>query len=380
MTDPRRILPFVALLILLLLPAAAQQPGGQTKEDGLRLAGEFLIPAGTRIEALGPERFGGISGLAPLPGGRELLGISDDDHARIYRLEVSETSEGLRVTPVEAVPLQRGAGAPPRLDPEGIALTHTGTVLVSMEGFGTAALPPAILEYARDGRFIRQLPVPPRFVPNAGGRRTRGVRRNGGFESLTITPDHTRLFTANEIPLVQDGPADAFAASRIRIVEYALENGGYRPSREFAYELAALARPPFETGSALNGLVELLAVSGTELLALERGFIQMRGARIGVTSVRLYRISLDGATDVSSIERLADARDVRPVRKTLVQDFGTLAGRSLRLINQENFEGLAWIGEGDARRLLVVSDDNFSAVQVTAFLLLENGNTRLFAK
>ena len=362
------------LAFLLLGGAAAQHAAQQPADTGLRLAGEFLIPSGTRFDTFGPSRFGALSGIATLPGGCELLAISDDDEdPRMYRLRVSQGAKGLRVDPVRRIPLQRAEGAPPRLDPEGIALTRSGTVLVSSEGFATQPrIPPSILEYTQDGRFIRQLPVPPRFAPNPRGRQTTGTRRNGGFESLTFSPGFTRLFTANELPLLQDGPADAFTAgNRVRIVEYRAEGDSYRPARQFAYELAPLDRPEFDVGPSLNGLVELLAVSDTELLALERGFIQMRGVRLGVNRVRLFRISLEGATDVSTIDSLADPGGVRPVRKTLVQDFSMLPGLSLRLFNLENFEGLARIGDGKDRSLLMVSDDNFNALQVTAFLLLD---------
>ena len=248
-------------------------------------------------------------------------------------------------------------------------------MLISSEGFGLEPrLPPAILEYSRDGRFIRQLPVPPRVVPNARGPLRSGARRNGGFESLAMAADGSRFYTANELPLVQDGPDAPFTpGSRVRIVEYAADGKRYAPAREFAYELAPLDRPSSPYGLAINGLVELLAVSPTELLALERGFVQPKGVRFGVNRIRLFRISLDGATDVSKLESLDGRGDVTPVGKTLVQDFSRLAGRSLRLLNLDNFEGLAWVGAGEGadRALLTVSDDNFNALQVTAFLLLE---------
>jgi hypothetical protein len=66
------------------------------------------------------------------------------------------------------------------------------------------------------------------------------------------------------------------------------------------------------------------------------------------------------------------------VRKTLVQDFTRLSGLSLRLVNLENFEGLAWVGKGQGaeRSLLTVSDDNFNPLQVTAFLLLDRAAGR----
>ncbi|HVH55843.1 MAG TPA: esterase-like activity of phytase family protein [Vicinamibacterales bacterium] len=378
--DAMKLLYGLPLLVLPLLAVSAYPRVVATQANevsGLTLSGEFLIAPGARFAAIAPSRFGAISGLATLPGGCELLAISDDDvDSRFYRLRVSRTAQRLQVTPVQYIPLQRASGAPASLDPEGIALTRTGTVLISAEGAADVQprLPPAILEYAQDGRFIRQLRVPPQFVPNEGGPQTKGARNNGGFESLTVTPDFDRLFTANEIPLVQDGPADAYAkAQRVRILEYANERDGYRPVREFVYELSPLDRPSSGAGFSVNGVSELLAVNGTELFALERGFIQAAGSRIGINRIRLFRIWLDGATDVSSFDSLAGRDDVKPVRKTLVQDFSRLSGLSLRLLNLENFEGLAWVGpaNGEHRSLLAVSDDNFNPLQVTAFLLLE---------
>lgn len=372
---PRYGLPVI--LLLLFAVSSRQQIAAQSKEpSGLTLTGEFIIPPGTTFAAVAPSRFGAISGLATLPGGCDLLAISDDDvDSRLYRLRVSTTAQ-LRVAPVQYIPLERASGAPTSLDPEAIALTRTGTVLISSEGEGNVQprLPPAILEYEPSGRFIRQLPVPRRFVPNERGPLTNGVRPNGGFESLTVTPDFARLFTANELPLVQDGPADAFAErQRVRIIEYASGREGYRPSREFAYELSPLARPSSGSGFSINGVSELLAVNDTELLVLERGFIQAPGGRLGINRIRLFRISLDDATDISAIDSLAGRDDVKPVRKTLVQDFSQLRGLSFRLFNLENFEGLAWIGpaKGGHRSLLAVSDDNFNKLQVTAFLRLD---------
>ncbi len=363
----------------LLAVSALPPQEAQSAEAGLRLTGEFLIPPGTSFPDVAPSRFGAISGLATLPGGCELLAISDDDKdPRLYRLALNGAGGSMRIRPVQYIPLQAAAGAPATLDPEGIALTKAGTVTISSEGFGLEPrLPPAILEYTRDGRFVRQLPVPPRFVPNARGPLRTGTRRNGGFESLAASSDGSRIYTANELPLVQDGPDAPFTpGARVRIVEYATDGKTHAPAREFAYELAPLERPATPYGLAINGLSELLVVSPTELLALERGFVQPKGVRFGFNRIRLFRISLDGATDVSKIDALEGRTDVIPVRKTLVQDFSQLAGRSLRLFNLENFEGMAWVGagQGSDRTLLTVSDDNFNALQVTAFLLLETAS------
>jgi hypothetical protein len=363
----------VAVLALLGLVASPEtSPRGQ--ETGLRLAGEFLIPPKTPFRGIGPSSFGAISGLTTLPGGCELLAISDDHQdPRMYRLALSGSGASTRVRPVRHIPLGTAAGAPATLDPEGIALTKGGTVLISTEGMGNdPRLPPAILEYTQDGRFLRQLQVPPRFLPNERGPQRSGSRRNSGFESLAMAADGSRFYTASELPLVQDGPDAPFTPGRrIRIIEYVADGTSYAPGREFAYELAPLDEPAAPYGQAISGLVELLPLGPTELLALERGFVQAKGVPFGVNTIRLFRISLDGAMDVSTIDALGGRADVKPVEKTLVQDFSALRGRSLRLLNLENFEGMAWVGPGGQRSLLVVSDDNFNALQVTAFLLLE---------
>jgi hypothetical protein len=87
---------------------------------------------------------------------------------------------------------------------------------------------------------------------------------------------------------------------------------------------------------------------------------------------------LDGASDVASVDSLATAEGVTPVRKRLLLDLGDLAGLSPRLSSLDNFEGLAFgprLADGSAS-LLLVSDDNFDKTQVTSFLLLRVSRTR----
>jgi 3-phytase len=323
-------------------------------------------------------RFGGLSGMVSLGDGRELLAISDDSESpRVLRLRVTDTP-AWSLQQLGSIRLQPDDNAPARLDPEGIALTAEGHILISSEGISTAAvrLPPSITEYSPDGAYVRQLPVRARFVQNPVGTLTTGVRPNAGFESLTTTPDFAQLFTAAELSLLQDGDGDPFStAPRTRMLEYVQRGGTYHPAREFVYELDPLPRPAFRSGFAVNGLVELLALSQSELLALERAFVESQDKSATINRIRLFRISLDGATDVSGVDALSSAGRTTPVSKVLLSDLNELRGLSPRLANLDNFEGLAW-GPRDAngvRPLIVVSDDNFNASQVTAFLFLQPG-------
>jgi hypothetical protein len=352
-------------------PAYRSRPGSGS---GYTLAATYVLPAGEPIA----KQFNGVSGLAPLRDGHEMLAILDDrEQSRVYRIAMDWTAAGLNVTPLAAIPLQGGEGAPAGLDPEVIAISRDGHMLISSEGVGNVEprIPPALIEYGVDGRFIRQLPVRSRFLPNGTGPQTTGVRQNAGFESLAISPDFTRLFTATELPIVQDGTDDPFARGvHTRLLEYVADGRSYKPAREFAYELTPLETLTFTPRFTINGVVELLAVDGGDLLVLERGFAESIDRTLSMNRIRIFRISLDGATDVSGIDSLAGA-SFKAVRKTLVLDVNRVPGLTPRLEHLDNFEGMAWgpaASPGGERSLVIVSDDNQNPRQVTAFLLFEH--------
>ena len=322
------------------------------------------------------RRIGGLSGLAPIGDGRELLAVSDDrDHPRVFRLRISNKAGRLQVATAGVIYLQASPAAPSMLDPEAIAVTRDGHMLITSEGMGNeeTRAPPAVIEYGSDGQFIRQFLVRPRYSPTSTGPMTSGARDNAGFESLTMASDFSRFFTGTELPLVQDGDDDSFkAGARSRLLEYVNTGSSFEPRREFAYEIEPLARPDFDVGRAVNGLVELLSLGGDALLSMERGFVESADRVRSMNRIRIFRIDLTGATDVSGIDSLRNAPHIVPVRKTLVVDVNGVPGLAPPLTQLDNFEGIAWGPKTtDGRRsLLIVSDDNFSESQVTGFLLL----------
>jgi hypothetical protein len=84
-------------------------------------------------------------------------------------------------------------------------------------------------------------------------------------------------------------------------------------------------------------------------------------------SLRLYEIDTRGASDTLATPQLV-AGDYRPAAKKLVADFGALG-----LSRLDNTEGMCWgprLANG-RRTLVFVSDDNFSARQVTQFAAFE---------
>jgi 3-phytase/alkaline phosphatase D len=345
--------------------AAAPAPAGHGAGSLLGFRGEVVLPTGTQFA---DTEVGGLSGIT-YDRRRDLYyAISDDrseiDPARFYTLRIRVRDGSLDagdLSIVRVTTLLRPDGTPfpaLSLDPESIALTRRGTLVITSEGDASRDIDPFVREFSLSGRHLRDYPVPDRYSPEAG---VRGVRTNLGFESAGISPSGRSLFTATEGALVQDGPAaDIGVPSPARLLRYDVRSG--RLVREHVYWTDPVAEAPTPpTAFRVNGLVELLPLSEQFLLALERSFSVGAG-----NTVKLYGVALPGATDVRRYDSLAGRLDrVRPVRKHLLYDFDELG------IPLDNLEGMTFgprLPDG-RRTLLVVSDNNFSPAAFTQFLL-----------
>jgi 3-phytase/alkaline phosphatase D len=365
--------------------------------------GQVIFPTGfTPMTAAGtingaPTPVGGLSGVTYDALNNRYYSISDDRSqigpARFYtfttNLGPSETLTSVDFTQV--TPIKDANGnlfAALSLDPEGIALTRNNSVFISSEGevnpSAGRVTNPFVNEFdLATGQQIRSLPVPQKFLPvlqdqNGDGiltidEQVSGVRNNLAFESLTITPDQKYLFTATENALVQDGPAATPTSStRSRIVQYDLATG--QPQQEYLYLTDPVAVPPGTPGGFnTNGLVDLLAIDnrGT-FLALERSF--STGVPGTGNTIKLYEISLQGATDISAIASLTSLTPdqfsaIQPVRKRLILNLDDLELPT----GLDNIEGITFGPKlPDGRQSIVlVSDNNFSATQFTQILALD---------
>lgn len=331
--------------------------------SSINYIGQETFATGTSV--LGTN-MGGLSGLAYDALNARFFAVSDDrsqlNPARFYTLNVNLSDGALNagdVTFSNVTTLRRPDGTPfpaLSLDPEGIALAPNGDLFISSEGDVNAnpQVDPFVRRFTQAGAHVEGLPVPTKYLPTPGNS---GIRNNLAFETLTITPGGTSLFTATENALKQDGPAAAVGvASPSRILRYDITTGA--AAQEFVYLTDPVAVAPIPAGSfATNGLVDMLALSDTTFLALERSFSTGVG-----NAIKLYEVSLTGATDVSAFDTLPGSYTA--ASKELILDLGTLG------ITLDNIEGLAF-GETLAngqRSLILVSDNNFSATQFTQFL------------
>lgn len=353
-----------AVLATLRAPAGPAPAGPVT---GLQLLGRCVLARDLTVDG---TVVGGLSGLTYDREADRYWALSDDrgarGYARAYRLRIdpNPTADGVRldagsVTVEEVFRLLDldGRPFPPAgLDPEGIARAPDGLYL-SSEGVSKNGIPAFIAKLGPDGRVTRRLPLPARYLPGDG----RGVRDNLGFESLALTPDLAYLFAGLENALEQDGPAAAAGASSpARILRFDLARGARLA--EYVYPVEPVSVPsPGPDGLLLNGLSDLIALDAERLLALERQYVEGMG-----NSVRLYEVSLAGATDVSAFDSLSGAAWT-PAKKSLLLDLSDLG------IPAANFEGMS-LGPAlpDGRQSLVlVTDDNFNPRQeATTFVLL----------
>lgn len=336
----------------------------QAASVNLRFIGQQIIPTGTQV--LGTS-LGGLSGIDYDALTRSYISIIDDrsqiNPARFYTLNLDLTSTRFNAVNFTATQtLKQPDGSPyPALgiDPEAIRFNGRGGFYYASEGDANALQAPFVREARGDGSFIRDLALPSYYLPTA----TTGIRQNLAFESLTLTPNGT-IFTATENALRQDGPAATQTnGSFARLLAFNTASGN--PLAEYVYEVAPINQSPNPlTAFATNGLVEILALSDSRFIGVERSFSV--GAPGTGYSIKLFDIDISGATNISGLSSLSGA-NFTPVRKTLLLDLATLG------LPLDNIEGITFgqTLENGRQSLILVADNNFGVTQFTQFLAFE---------
>ncbi|MGC0331838.1 hypothetical protein RKD23_004828 [Streptomyces sp. SAI-170] len=278
---------------------------------------------------------GNFSALATDADG-SLAAVSD--RSSLFRLDPRT------LQPRAVVPLADEQGR--ALDSEGLAVDRDGTYLVSSE------TEPAVRRHGRDGAILDSLPVPDALRVAPAGR----ARANQTFEGLTLLPGGRTLIASMEYAISGDTPG------LVRLQTWRRHGADFRLSAQYAYR----------TDDGL-GVPEIQALADGRLLVLERGFT----AGVGNT-VRLYLADPRHATDTSGVEELTGQDDVRLVRKTLLADLvncpslGATAKQPQPNPLLDNIEAMTVTGHGPHGRLrvLLASDDNQNAAQITRFYRL----------
>lgn len=324
---------------------------------------EFTRPSGTAYPQLsGRGVFGSLSGLVKDAPSDEYVAVVDDrEGSRVAWLSITAPDGRLEVSPRRMQALRAGAGIDPRqvtqADLEAIVALPDGTFLVAEEGhrINDSVWPPALLHMTRDGIVTGVVGFPEEFQFTPDGRT--GLRDNQGFESLTLTPAG-RIIAGLEQPLAEHPVTSPENGGDGRLVEFVASGATWQPGRQWRYPIAPTPTVdgfPVACGGGENGLVELLAITETLLISMERACWLNAAGTAAANPIQLFAVTLAGDE----------------ARKTLLLDLSTVAPKlSAALAHLDNFEGLAFGPVIEGRRsLLLMSDDNFRKNQKTSFLL-----------
>lgn len=369
-----------ALSLLLALGGCAQLPATKTTPDtvsSMRLIGEQRLP--WRVQFQG-TMVGGLSGIDYDAARGDWVMISDDrsEHnpGRYYRARLAyddKSFKSVELTSVvtllqpdgKAYPsrenFKRHGGVVPdfesaRVDP------RDGTIWYTSEGDVPAGLPPFVRHAKADGTFLSELPLPAMFNVPADGKA--GPRNNQSFEGLSLAPNGNSLWVSMEGPMIQDGALPDPRTGAVNRITHFGRDG--KVLGQYAYPLDAIPASPGKGKFADNGISEILALSDTRVLVMERSGVQADDGTYQ-DFVRIYEITTDGASDIQNLASL-NGTTYTLLKKRLVLDVN-----ELKLPRVDNLEGISLgpvLPNGHAS-LVLVSDDNFGKDQVTQLLLFE---------
>ncbi|MQA37247.1 esterase-like activity of phytase family protein [Rugamonas aquatica] len=371
----------ISLLALsLLLTACAPMTTTKAPPESvasLRFIGEQRLPWRLQFQ---DTMVGGLSGIDYDAASGEWLLISDDrsanNPARYYRARLSydlQAFNSVELTGVSTL-LQpdgttypskeeyktRGGVVPDletiRVDPQ------DGSIWYASEGDAGMGLDPFVRHATRDGRYLSTLPLPAMFSVSADHKT--GPRNNLSFEGMSFAPDGRTLWVSMEGPMYQDSEAPTPEQGSVNRITHFARDG--KVLEQFAYPLSAIPAAPGKGKYADNGISEIVALSDTRLLVMERSGVQGEDGKYK-DYVRLFEIDADGATDIQQLPALQGA-SYRPVKKRLVLDLN-----QLNLPTIDNLEGMSFgpmLANGHAS-LVLISDDNFGKNQVIQLLLFE---------
>ena len=318
-----------------------------TARPGLSITGSGQSPF---VLSSGKTGAGELSGIAFAGTGVTDTGyyaVGDTTTPAIWQLYTSLNGATGRIRSS----LVTGSISVPQLgrDSEGIALAPgRGSAWVSDE------IASSITEFSlTTGERLGLVPVPAIFRPA-------NVQDNRGLESLTYGAG--TLWTANEEALRPDGALSTTSAgSWVRLQEFT--GPGLAAGRQFGYLTDPISRMSPFVSVERSGLVDLVALPGGELLALEREL----GGWLPRFRSRIYLVGVAGASDVSAVPSLTGG-GFTAVTKTLLWEgyFGF-----------SNFEAITLgprTGDG-TYSLLLVSDDGAGelAQRQTALSLILRG-------
>ena len=369
------------MLLVMLLGACTSIRKTSVKDatpsiHSLTLLHKYVVPYNMPFNG---TTVGGLSGI-DYDSARKVYYLICDDRserqpARFYTAQIPEgnyNSDSIHFTHVTSLRMPDGNVFPSAKtlapDPEAMRYNpHTGHLVWSSEGEriisgqGNIINDPGIYEIDSSGRFLGSYPLPEQFHMQATEN---GPRRNGVFEGLGFTPDGRYMFVSLEEPRYEDGPRADLRDTRayIRIIKYDLTTR--RPIAQYAYKLAPIAHPAVpDSAFRVNGVSDILVLSEKQLLVMERSF----STGVKNNTIRVFKVDLQHATNINTINSLRETTRFTPAQKTLLQNFDELD------TFVDNVEGMTFgpLLPNGHRSIIFVVDNNFDKKEETQFYIFE---------
>ncbi len=372
------ILIFCLLVFITCTPSQRITKTQTTSISELKFLGEYDVPNGKQFKE---TTIGGLSGIDYDEKRDVYYLISDDrsaiDPARFYTVKIHVKESG--IDSVEFVDvkslLQKDGKVYPNSkqdplhtpDPEDIRYNPIKDEIIwSSEGErivkpGNVVLEnPGVITIDRNGNYKDSFELPVNMHMHATEN---GPRQNSVFEGISFSDDRKDLFVSVEEPIYEDGPRAGVKDSTawIRIIKFNAETK--KPVAQFAYQIEPVAYPAIPQGAyRINGVSDILWIEENKLIIVERSFST---GRLSCT-VRVFLANMNEATNIADINSL-QSQPANPVSKKLLLNMDDL-GRYI-----DNVEGVT-LGPtlpNGHRTLIFVSDNNFSPLERTQFLLFE---------
>lgn len=309
-------------------------------------------------------KIGGISAAFFI---KDNLYALSDDRGRvneprfyIFNIKVKSGNKDLQfeIEPKEVVTIhtQRGEDRA-YLDGEGFVPLTENRLLISCEGDNNhkPRRPPRLFEIDLSGKYIGDWVLPEELIPESLGMQKKGIQNNSGFEGVALSKDGNSVLAAVERPLVQDLASDVSAKFSsynffVRLYKFSKfeSKQSLASKREVSVEKYAYELSPV---GILTGVSEILNWQGDKYFVLERGVRNKIGASV-LFDTQMTLIDLNDFKSKSHLNFLN--------KKSLEVNLG-----------DENFEAMAWGPSAGkySRTLWIVSDNNFSKVDKTTFLV-----------
>jgi len=338
----KRSLPARVAAVLISLASNAQASDDCNLD--LRFIAAHDIPATQTVDG---DAFGGISGIDYDARAAQWYLVSDDRSTqpppRLFTASLDFNRES--VGGVQLLASHRLQ--PLALDAEAIRVDPANqTLLISGEGDAASGAGPWLRRTNFSGRSLREIPLPSLLQARVDA----GPRPNRSFEGLSLAAAPGELWLGTEAPLLQDGPpADAQLTADVRLTRM---NQDGKILAQYIYRTDVASKPGVGDSSD-NGVSDILALTDTALLVLERSGVKLAAGGFQFHT-RLYCADVRPATDVSDVTSLAGAI-YQAASKRLLLDFDSLH------ITAGNLEGVSWGPQPGAglRSLVFVSDNNF---------------------